>query len=93
MIILSYSCRGDKDGNESQLKMVTIQKDFSFKCFTEVLQWLNTFWTTLYFQSSSDSRFAEHFSEVISEKRKVQIGEEGETFPMSPGEYESISVV
>ena len=38
MIILSYSCKGDKAGNESQLKMVTIQKDFSFKCFTEVLQ-------------------------------------------------------
>ena len=31
MIILSYSCRGDKAGNESQLKMVTIQKDFSFQ--------------------------------------------------------------
>ena len=29
---------GDKDSNESRLKMVTIQKDFSFKCFTEASQ-------------------------------------------------------
>ena len=37
MIILSYSCRGDKPGNESQLKMDTIQKDFSFQVDSSAL--------------------------------------------------------